>query len=90
MPDPDRKTSQRLVKTFHSSKVTPTSTLGRSSFGPRVVAGVGASFTTAGAGFWWARLWFVSRAIANGSETSAVAKVQSDTEHLMTTMAGTD
>ena len=32
--DPVRKTSQHLVKTFHSSAVTPTSILGRSSFGP--------------------------------------------------------
>lgn len=32
--DPVWKTSQHLVKTFHSSSVTPTSILGRSSFGP--------------------------------------------------------
>ena len=89
MPDPDWKTSQRLVKMFPSSTVTSTSTLGRSSFGPRVVAGAGASFTTAGARCWWARLWLVSRAIASGSDTLAVAKMKSGMEHSMTTMAGT-
>ena len=41
MPEPDLKTSQRLVKTFHSSIVTPMFTFGRSSFGPLVVVGVG-------------------------------------------------
>ena len=41
MPEPDLKTSQRLVKTFHSSIVTPMFTFDRSSFGPLVVVGAG-------------------------------------------------
>ena len=51
MPEPDLKTSQRLVKTFHSSIVTPTSTLGRSSFGPLGAVGAGAASATVGARF---------------------------------------
>ena len=50
------KTSQRLVKTFHSSIVTPTSTLGRSSFGPLGAVGAGAASATVGARLQWARL----------------------------------
>ena len=49
IPEPDRNSSQRLV-TFHSSVATPTSTLGRSSFGTRVAVGAGATSATAGAG----------------------------------------
>ena len=48
MPEPDSKTSQRLVKTFHSSIVTPTSTLGRSSFGPLGAVGAGAASAMVG------------------------------------------
>lgn len=50
IPEPDLKTSQRLVKTFHSSSVTPMLTFGRSSFGPLVAVGAG------GAGTRWATL----------------------------------
>ena len=39
IPEPELNTSQRRVNTFHSSMDTPTSILGRSSFGP---LGVGA------------------------------------------------
>ena len=56
MPERDLKTSQRLVKTFHSSIVTPTSTLGRSSFGPLGAVGAGAASATVGARLQWARL----------------------------------
>ena len=55
-PEPDLKTSQCLVKMFHSSIVTPTSTLGRSSFGPLGAVGAGAASATVGARLRCARL----------------------------------
>lgn len=55
MPEPKQKTSQCLVKMLHSSIVTPTLTLGRSSFGPQVAVGAGAVSMTIGAGSQWGR-----------------------------------
>ena len=51
MPEPDLKTSQCLVKTFHSSIVTLMFTFGRSTFRPLVVVGAGGAV---GAGTRWA------------------------------------
>ena len=41
MPEPDLKTSQHLVKTFHSSIMTPMFTFGPSSLWPPVVVSAG-------------------------------------------------
>ena len=63
MPEPLLNTFQRRTNTFHSSSDTPTSTLGRSSLGPRMA--VGAAVTVCESP------WFVSRAIARASVTSS-------------------
>ena len=83
IPYPDRKTSQRCVKTFHSLilQLTPTSMLGRSSFGPRSTWGTEVESAAGVAGYLWVRSWFVIKAIPRASETSQVLKSRSGTEN---------
>lgn len=81
MPEPVLNTSQRRRNMCQSSVDIPTSTLGRSNFGPRE------AFTgPLCCGAECASPWFASSAIANASETSSVVKLQSGTEHETMTM----